>query len=161
MENTETKTVRRAEERDLPVIREIYACARQRMRESGNPDQWGETYPPEEIIRQDLAGGNLYVILEGAVICGVFAFFREPDPDYAVIDGAWLNDHPYGAIHRIAGAPGSRGILESCVSFCRGFFSDLRIDTHRDNRIMQAALTKQGFVRCGIVQVRGAGERIA
>ncbi len=32
-----------------------------------------------------------------------FAFILGEDPTYQQIDGAWLNDQPYGTIHRIAG----------------------------------------------------------
>lgn len=153
--------VRRATAQDLPAIRAVFAYARQKMRENGNPDQWGGTYPEEEILQGDLAGGHLHVITEGERICGVFALFDAPDPDYAVIDGAWPNEAPYVTIHRIAGAPDSHGILASAVAFAETLLANIRIDTHRDNHIMQAALAKQGFARCGIIQTRYGGERIA
>ena len=38
---------------------------------------------------------------------------------------------------------------------------NLRIDTHRDNYVMQRLLEKNGFVRCGLIDLREGGERIA
>ena len=38
---------------------------------------------------------------------------------------------------------------------------NIRVDTHRDNKVMQHILTKQGFQRCGIIYVKNGTERIA
>ena len=38
--------IRKATPADRPEILEIYSRARQFMRETGNPSQWGDTYPP-------------------------------------------------------------------------------------------------------------------
>ena len=41
--------IKKAEVKDLPKLSELYEAARQYMRESGNPDQWGMSYPSEDI----------------------------------------------------------------------------------------------------------------
>ena len=46
--------IRKAQPEDLPRILEIYAFARQFMRETGNPTQWAGGYPKEELIRKDI-----------------------------------------------------------------------------------------------------------
>ena len=46
--------IQKADISQLPRILEIYEKARVFMAESGNPDQWGTAYPPEEMIRQDI-----------------------------------------------------------------------------------------------------------
>ena len=51
--------------------------------------------------------------------------------------------------------------LKACVSFCAGICPHLRIDTHEDNRIMQRAVEKLGFHRCGIIYVSDGSPRIA
>jgi RimJ/RimL family protein N-acetyltransferase len=38
---------------------------------------------------------------------------------------------------------------------------NIRIDTHRDNAIMQHLLEKNGFVKCGIIYVEDGSPRIA
>jgi len=37
----------------------------------------------------------------------------------------------------------------------------LRIDTHRDNKIMQHNLTKHGFSYCGVIYLASGDERLA
>ena len=144
--------VRKAEMRDLPRILEIYDAARRYMVQSGNPTQWGDGYPKEELLQEDIAQGQLYVCCDGAGRAyGVFAFMLGEDPSYVEIDGAWPNDRPYGTIHRLASDGSVRGVFGECVDFCRGIITNLRGDTHPNNTTMQHLLEKHGFVRCGTI----------
>lgn len=154
-------TVRNANIDDLDEILKIYDGARIFMRENGNPTQWSGGYPYPEVIEGDIAAERLFVIEDGGELLCVFAFINAPDPDYAVIDGAWLNSLPYAAIHRVASAGKRSGMMAICVDYCLSVANNLKIDTHADNIPMQKSLEHLGFVRCGIVNVRGAGERIA
>ncbi len=155
-------TVRLAEARELARILQIYEDAREFMKENGNPDQWGENYPPEELIREDVATGHSYVCVEGEEILGVFYYAEGDDPTYAVIeDGAWLNDEPYGVIHRIAVAARGRGVAAACFDFGVAQCGNLKIDTHADNLPMQKSLEKNGFIRCGTVYLPDGSARIA
>ena len=54
----------------------------------------------------------------------------------------------------------SKGFEYSLMKMKEVGLSNLRIDTHEKNLTMQKALTRQGFVRCGLVRLR-EGERIA
>ena len=99
--------IRKSTIRDLDRIMEIYAFAREFMARHGNPNQWGPTHwPPEALIRKDIAGGNSYVCENGeGRIIGAFFFIHGKDiePTYREItDGAWLDESPYGVVHRIA-----------------------------------------------------------
>ena len=152
--------VRNAEMTDLPRIEEIYSNARRFMADHGNPNQWGTSHPPREQLLNDIKMGDLYVITEGVEIHGVFYFFIGEDPTYAAIEGFWHADIPYGTIHRIAG-DGSGGILKTAVNFGRSKINYLRIDTHADNTVMQSAVVKQGFCRCGIIYIADGSPRIA
>jgi len=152
--------VRQAVLSDLERIEAIYQYARQYMADHGNPNQWGKTNPPTEQLLQDIRLGDLYVITDQQEIRGVFYFFIGEDPTYGQIDGAWRADTPYGTIHRIAG-DGSGGVLKTAVEFARQRIDHLRIDTHEDNKIMQAAVAKQGFQRCGIIRIADGSPRIA
>jgi hypothetical protein len=145
---------------DLGRILEIYACAREFMTQTGNPSQWGNGYPPSDMLKADIFEGNLYVVEEEA-IKGVFAYFTEPDPTYSYIeDGAWLEDSPYGTIHRVAG-DGSGGVFSAVLRFAESHNSHVRIDTHHDNKIMQHVLEKNGFQKCGIIYLEDGDPRIA
>ena len=153
--------VRKAKWEDLEKIGEIYAYARGFMAEHGNPNQWGTIHPPKEQLVADIQNGDLYVITDYTGIHGVFYFFIGADPTYAVIDdGMWHDDRIYGTIHRIA-SDGSGGILGTAVQFCKGKIDYLRIDTHADNKVMQRAVAKQGFQRCGIIYQPDGSPRIA
>ncbi len=153
--------IQKANISQLPRIMEIYEKARIFMAQSGNPDQWGTAYPPEEMIRQDIQDGKSYVNLEGDEIRGVFYFAVEADPTYGYIDGAWLNDAPYGVIHRIAVDGSGRGVAAECFAFAAQHCENIRIDTHEKNIPMQRCLTKNGFTRCGIIYLEDGDPRIA
>ena len=145
----------------LPQILALYEKARIFMEETGNPDQWGTAYPPESMIRQDIQNGKSYVNLDGDRIQAVFYFAVETDPTYGYIDGAWLNDAPYGVIHRIAVDGSGRGVAAECFSFAEKLCQNLRIDTHEKNIPMQRCLAKNGFTRCGIIYLEDGDPRIA
>ena len=46
--------IRKAVPSDLPEILRVYEAARAYMRASGNPDQWGYDYPPEDMLTNDI-----------------------------------------------------------------------------------------------------------
>ncbi|MDE6725913.1 MAG: N-acetyltransferase [Ruminiclostridium sp.] len=146
---------------DLPDIEKIYTLAREQMRRSGNPTQWGSTHPSREMIISDIDEGVGYVVVNGGEICGVFAFIVGDDPTYDYIKGNWLNNEKYGTIHRIAGNGREKGIQSCALDFCRKIEPNIRIDTHSDNKIMQHLLEKHGFVNCGIIIVGDGTPRIA
>lgn len=152
--------IRKAQWEDLDRILEIYTIARKFMTETGNPTQWGNNYPPVEMLRADISAGNLHVV-EDKVLHGVFAYFTEPDPTYAYIeDGAWLDHSPYGTIHRVA-ADGSGGVFSAVLQFAVEQNPHVRIDTHADNQVMQHVLDKHGFARTGIIYLEDGDPRIA
>ncbi|MBE7005305.1 MAG: GNAT family N-acetyltransferase [Ruminococcaceae bacterium] len=149
--------IRHSTESDLPVILSIYAHARRFMAEHGNPYQWGPTnWPPEALIRSDIAAGNSYVCIHEGRIVGTF-FFRygkDVEPTYREIsDGDWLNDGAYGVIHRLAADGTAKGVGQFCIEWAFRQCGHLRADTHGDNVVMQRLLTKRGFRHCGTIHV--------
>lgn len=145
----------------LPSIMAIYAKARTFMALTGNPTQWGDNYPAEEMIRQDILDGKCYVNLYEEMICAVFYFAVEEDPTYGYIDGAWLNGEPYGVIHRIAVDRSGKGAAAECFAFAAERCRNIRIDTHANNLPMQRCLAKNGFTRCGMIYLEDGDPRIA
>ncbi len=144
--------IRNATAADLNEIFDIYSCARAFMKQNGNPLQWGETYPEESVILADLNADSLYVLeSDDGLLAGVFAFLKDGDGVYDKIDGKWLNDKPHAAIHRVASNGKQKGIFGDILAFCLGFSDNIKIDTHKDNLIMQSVLKKHGFVECGTV----------
>ena len=155
---------RLAKAEDLNEILSIYASARRFMSEAGNPNQWGKVNPPPERTIEDINTQKLYLAFEDTTILAVFYFDTANDPTYAIIyDGEWLNDKPYGVIHRIAVSDAARGkgIAGKCFDYAFSKCGNLKIDTHKDNIPMQKALAKHGFVKCGIIHLANGDERIA
>lgn len=154
-------TVRLANAEDLSAILEIYAYARRFMAQTGNPTQWGNSHPAEEVLREDIKDQHLYVVTDEERIHGVFSFLVGPDRTYALIeDGSWHSDKTYGTIHRIAG-DGTGGVFAAALAYCRTQADYLRIDTHENNKVMQHVVTKNGFRRCGIIYTDSGSPRIA
>ena len=154
--------IRKTTEADLPRIGEIYENAKRFMRESGNPNQWNSGTPNADTAREDMENGVGYVAEEDGRIVAVFMFSLDRDPTYAnIYDGEWINDEPYGVIHRIAVAEQGKGIIGHCINECYARCHNLRIDTHRDNMPMQRALLGRGFRYCGIIHLENGDERLA
>ena len=155
-------TIRRANINDLPEIFRVYDKARAFMRSYGNEFQWTDGYPDESTLLHDIERGVSYVITEDSDTAGTFSFILGEEETYRVIEnGCWREDMPYGTIHRLASAQKCRGIAKSCFDYCKERCGYLRIDTHRDNKPMQAAIEKYGFRKCGIIHVKNGSERIA
>lgn len=155
-----------ASEKDFDRLMEIYASAREFMARQGNPHQWGDSaWPPPELIRQDIASGRSYVCEVDGRIVGTFCFIAGPDvePTYRVIeDGAWIDDGPYGVIHRLAGDGSVKGVARFCLDWAYGQCGHLRVDTTAENKLMIKILQEAGFVRCGVIRVaRDGSARLA
>ena len=154
---------RGARRADLDAILKIYARARQAMADSGNPTQWGDHFPPQELLEEDIDSNRLFLYLVNGELEGVFAFILGPDPTYARIeDGKWLNDTlPYGTIHRVAGDGTVHGLFAACMDFCKRRMSHLRIDTHENNAVMRHLIARHGFLPCGTIYVEDGTPRLA
>jgi len=160
---TSDRHIRPAEEADIPAILPVLDAARRIMRESGNPHQWADAYPSADAIRKDIERGGGFVIEDVGKVVAYFAFLPSPEPTYDVIEGGrWLDDTlPYHVIHRIASYPDTHGVFADVIAWSLARERNLRIDTHRDNRIMQHCLQKAGFRYCGIIYLVNGDERLA
>ena len=152
----------KAELKDLPKLNELYEVARAYMRENGNPNQWGTSYPSNELITEDIKVGVLYTDED---VNFAFVLMGEEEAYKNIYYGKWLNNESYLTLHRVAGNGKVKGVFSKIFEFSlekmkEAGLSNLKIDTHEQNLTMQNAVTRQGFVRCGLVKLR-EGERIA
>ena len=157
-------TVRKAEERDVPRLMEVFRQARTIMRADGNTEQWAGEYPSEAVVLEDISLGRSYAIEDDAgVLVGTFAFIEGVEPTYnRIYDGAWLEDTlPYATIHRLASTLDSRGVAAACFAWAWQHCKNLRVDTHEDNHIMQHCIEKAGFTYCGIIYLADGAPRLA
>lgn len=148
--------VKQARPEDLDAILNIVDQARAIMRENGNMTQWDKGYPSRGVILNDINEEQAFVCMSDDEMVGYFCFIKgdNPDPNYEVIeDGAWLNDSPYGVIHRLASGRKVKGIAQKAFDFAFSHTSNVRVDTHHDNIPMRNFLKKTGFTYCGIIYV--------
>lgn len=163
MENCNYK-IKKAKVCDLAKVKEIYSQARKFMAENGNPTQWGNTYPSEELIIDDIEKENLHICVDENKneIVGVFCFFIGEDSTYKTIyDGEWITPEVGGVIHRIATSAHSKGVAKTCFDYAFSICGNLRIDTHEDNIPMQKCLAKNHFTHCGIIYTDDGSKRLA
>lgn len=153
--------IRKSTPEDYQTLLRLYAVAREAMKQSGNPTQWGEDRPYPARIEADIQTGIGYVIERDGRICGAFALLQEPEPTYAHIDGAWQSDSPYITLHRVASDGTARGVMHEMLAFADSVCPCIRIDTHENNRIMQHILQKEGFTYCGVITLADGAPRLA
>ncbi|MBQ9637784.1 MAG: N-acetyltransferase [Prevotella sp.] len=183
---TKNRTIRMATAADLAEIMKVMEAAKAIMRSSGNMHQWIDGYPSEAVILSDMEKNGGFVIVEAGHVIAYFAFLPSPEPTYARIyeddrqprnehppkrlsaDGAqenlgkWLDDvQPYHVVHRIASYPDAHHVFRDIMDFCFTRDANIRIDTHRDNTIMQHVIKKYGFTFCGIIYLDSGDERLA
>ncbi len=149
--------IRKATLSDLSAIEYLYKIARHYMQSHGNPDQWGDRYPDKNQIMKDISEDCLYVIEDDRQVEAVFYYRFGIEPTYLRIEsGAWLDEEPYGYLHRVA----SSGHLKRCsdiiINWAFNQCNNLRCDTHEKNKAMRNALKRNGFSYCGIIYVETA-----
>ena len=157
------RKIRHATVDDFGRIMEVLGAAKQVMRNAGNANQWIGGYPDEQAILRDMEQGGAMVVEDEGMVVAYFAFMPSPEPTYAAIyEGSWLDDTlPYHVVHRMGAVPEAKGIFASAMDYCFAHDPNIRVDTHRDNRIRQHLFTKHGFKYCGIIYLMNGDERLA
>ncbi len=154
--------IRKATENDIQAVLAIFDKAKDIMRSDGNSTQWGDGYPDAGIVRTDISMGGAHIIEQDGKPVAYFALLPSPEPTYSSIDGKWLDDSsPYHVIHRIASTPESHGVFRRIIEYALSVSGNLRIDTHRDNRIMRHVIERAGFSYCGVINLPDGSERLA
>lgn len=155
--------IRNTTPEEIDILMDIFDQAKSFMQKTGNGNQWINGYPSRELIVQNIEDGNSYVCLDDAgEIVATFFFKIGEDETYAnIYHGQWLNDEPYGVVHRIASSGKVKGIANYCLQWCFDQCGNIRVDTHKDNKVMQNALLRNGYVYCGIIYIKNGTERLA
>ena len=154
--------IRKATYDDIDTMQAIFKHARSEMEKNGNPTQWSNNRPPLFLIEKDLNNNTSYLILNDGIPVATFSYTIGIEPTYVEIyHGKWLNDKPYGTIHRIASLNTVPGIFKIVLDFVTQFGVDIRIDTHQDNKIMLHLFEKYGFTYCGIIIIDDGTTRLA
>jgi GNAT superfamily N-acetyltransferase len=153
---------------DIPKIMMIIKDAQAFLKQQGI-DQWQNNYPNLETITSDIQRDYGYVLLVDNRILAYGAIIKGIEPTYAMIEaGAWLNNDPYVVVHRLAVDSAHRGqkiascfIAETIKLSKKWSVYNLRIDTHKDNVIMQKMIMNNEFSYCGIIYLASGDQRLA
>jgi ribosomal protein S18 acetylase RimI-like enzyme len=155
---------RTADLSDLPAMMKMVEEAKEGFR-TRNIDQWQKGEPNEQGLTEGIKKGVVHVLEENGKVLGMVTVVPGPEADYAAIGGAWLNDEPYFAFHRVcvSEAHKGKGLAGSLFSHSEIFAKEkgvrnIRIDTHPDNLSMQKALTKNGYTFCGKITLCSGSE---
>ena len=153
--------IRRATNDDLPDIMNIIDEAKALLKADGSV-QWQGGYPNAEILTEDIAAMNCWVLIVDQKIAGTATLIVGNEPSYKeIIGGAWKNNtDPYATIHRIAigkafaGQHLSHFFLSNLISaaYEKGV-RNFRIDTHSVNKRLQAMAKNFGYIHRGKIYV--------
>lgn len=149
---------------DLPKMLEMTSQASARIAKMGF-DQWQHGYPDEETLRQDIADKNAYIAEIDGEPAGMMALTFTDLDCYEKIEGKWIDNGFYCAVHRLCVADGfeKRGVAMALFAAAemiaseRGFGS-VRVDTHEQNAPMRHTLEKCGYTHCGRITLIGSAE---
>ncbi len=160
--------LRLAKTDDIPAIMQIIAQCQALLALRG-VDQWQDGYPSQEIIEGDIEAQRGYILEVDSCIAAYSALAFGVEQAYNDLrKGEWITSaDEYLTIHRIAIGDTFRGCNLATTIFNIAFdmarsrgYSSVRIDTHKDNMVMQKRLKSLGFTYCGQV-IYGVNERIA
>ena len=99
---------RTAQTADLPAMMKMVEEAKEGFR-ARNIDQWQKGEPNEQGLTEGIEKSVVHVLEENGEVLGMITVVPGPEADYAVIDGAWLNDEPYFAFHRVCVSEAHKG----------------------------------------------------
>lgn len=128
-------------------------------------DQWSDAYPATEDIEGDIAAGKGYFLCDGETKVGYLCLDSDGEDAYHDLEGQWLtsDDAVYLVIHRLALSASYRGkgysssVFPLAEQFCKEKgIQSIRVDTHKDNQIMQHLIPKADFTYCGLVYYFGS-----
>ena len=151
--------IRNAELSDLKIIMEMIDKGRSHISAYGI-DQWQDGYPNEDTIREDIELKRGFILLKEDEIIGYYTKI-DHDPCYDKIEGKWLVDEPYVAIHRTVVREFNKGYGSLMMAELKKRYCHIRIDTHEGNISMNKCLIKNGFVYCGIIYLASGDARNA
>ena len=159
---------RRGRAEDLDAIMGLVADAQKWFAGQGI-DQWQDGYPTRELILNDIAVGDNYIIeYNDAVAATVVISFGGESTYNEIMGRGWLNENPYAVVHRIAVSDAYRrkGIAKEILHYTEALcvergIKDIRIDTHRDNVAMRSLFKKMGYTHCGRITLASGASREA
>jgi GNAT superfamily N-acetyltransferase len=149
-------------------ISQIWVILQQAIirRKNAGSQQWQDGYPNENVIEQDVAKGNGYVLIDENKIIGYAAILFNDEPAYEHLKGNWLTNDDFVVVHRVAISDEYLGkslaqkifLYTEDIAIENHIFS-IKVDTNFDNLAMLKILEKLGYTYCGEVSFRGSARK--
>lgn len=151
--------IRKAKLTELDAIMPMIEDGKKHI-QTYNIPQWINGYPSKDTISQDIKNDRGYVFVLDDEIVGYFVIISH-DPCYDRIEGKWLDDSCYIAVHRTCTKYFNRGLGSMMLQEIKKEYSHIRIDTHEGNISMNKCLLKNEFKYCGVIYLEDGSPRNA
>lgn len=141
---------------DLNEIMFLIKLCVKKMNEEGS-NQWDESYPNEQIIKEDIQSGYLFAAKFNGKIIGIIVLNHIEAKEYNEIN--WTDSKgKIIVIHRMAVDINwqRKGVAKDLLYFSEKFarnndFTSIRTDTYIENLKMQSMFKKLGYRKVGQV----------
>lgn len=151
--------IRLATSKDINEIMPMIVEGRKHI-QTYNIPQWINGYPSVDTITQDINNNRGYVLIDNDEIIGYFVVLKY-DPCYDNIDGKWIDDSDYVAIHRTVTKYFNKGLGSKMFDEIKKYYDHIRVDTHEGNISMNKCLLKNNFKYCGVIHLEDGSPRNA
>lgn len=137
---------------DMNIIQSLIKDAQAYLKQNG-VDQWQDGFPSVEVLEEDIKLRTSFLFCKNKIPVAFFvvSFDREEEYHHS-LEGSLKLEGEYATIHRTAVSAQERsgGISHFLFDFAMYYayingFEIMRIDTHKDNRIMQHIISREGF----------------
>ena len=151
--------IRKAKPYELNAIMEVYKSCVKGMIEMGI-DQWDETYPNRDIIKQDLEIGDYYVgVLENEIVAGVKIDTKQ-DPTYLTVNWTDQTDN-FMVVHRLCSKTKvwGKGVGKKMMKFAEKLAQEnghisMRLDTYINNPKAISFYKHIGYKQLGHIKLK-------
>lgn len=158
--------MRLAKKEDILFVSGCFDYAREFQKNQGFI-QWTDDYPNSNTVIDDVRLKKGFIFYNDSMLVGYAYIDFEKDPAYDNIQGQWKNEQKYAVVHRLvfskhaSGKGLSKDIFCLIKEFCiNNKVRSIRVDTDKNNKIMQHILEREGFQYCGIINFQG-GPKLA
>jgi len=151
--------IRKAKPNELNQIMEVYQSCVKGMIELGI-DQWDESYPNKEVIKNDLEIGDYYIgILNDEIVSGIKIDTKQ-DPTYLTID--WEDkSNNFMVVHRLSSKTSvwNQGVGKQMMEFAENLAKEngcvsMRLDTYVNNPKAIAFYIRLGYKQLGHINLK-------
>ncbi len=156
---------RKANHNDAAAIWTILQHAILRRKNEGST-QWQDGYPNLNSVENDILNHSGYVLVQDNIIIGYTAIYINNEPAYEKIQGKWLTNNDFVAVHRIAigESQNGKGLAKMILKYVEKLALEKKIysikaDTNYDNLPMLKVFESMGYQYCGEVFFRGSARK--